>query len=410
MRVQRRSNRLLLLLLCLYASMVYMFNGQEFNIRYVHYSYFALVGYLFITAIRCGIRITKPNKYMIAYVVFGAISILWSPIADLSFTRTTAVALLLLLSILCCSYYDKRQISTYILVSIIIGGLSETIYCIQYYGIDGIKLLIASATRMNDFAINNVNALANTLVIAVVATISVILFFRKYYCIILLLPELFLLMAFESRTSFIALMISCLIMIKMYINYNRSEHVPEYPIVIAILVITLIAVLIRLLTGDSGIASRLGGLSSFVITGSEGGKASSLMTRSSYVSLGFEEFLAYPLGGRGIGCAGYILLETYGYMTYLHNNYIEILASGGIIGFLLYYGCYLYLLKKHIRKMKWSSSVLLRISFLTMICELITHIGIVTYYSKVNWLAMTLWFIVAEMEEDYEEESIISSL
>jgi O-antigen ligase len=77
--------------------------------------------------------------------------------------------------------------------------------------------------------------------------------------------------------------------------------------------------------------SRLEALFSFV--SDENGDAS-LMSRNAYIELGWEYFLINPWTGYG--------LDTFrhfkgAYGTYSHNNYIELLVSGGIPAFLLYY-------------------------------------------------------------------------
>lgn len=60
----------------------------------------------------------------------------------------------------------------------------------------------------------------------------------------------------------------------------------------------------------------------------------SMLSRLSYIHLGWSYFLSRPWTGYGLDCFRHL---TYAYGTYSHNNYIEILFSGGVIGFLIYY-------------------------------------------------------------------------
>lgn len=53
--------------------------------------------------------------------------------------------------------------------------------------------------------------------------------------------------------------------------------------------------------------------------------------------VGFAQFLKTPIFGIGIGCSDVLLQHTINRSTYLHNNYIELLACGGIVGTALYY-------------------------------------------------------------------------
>jgi O-antigen ligase len=78
--------------------------------------------------------------------------------------------------------------------------------------------------------------------------------------------------------------------------------------------------------------SRLEALFSFTTEDSEGD--ASLMSRNSYILLGWEYFKERPWTGYGLDNFRYFK-GAYG--TYSHNNYIEILVSGGIPAFLIYY-------------------------------------------------------------------------
>ena len=397
MKISNQRNAVLLSLLAVYSAMIFMFNGEENKVKYVYAAYTLLVLYLLLYTFqgkRGLLEFSTPCKFMLAYLIFGAASMIWSPMRSETLNRLIAFTLLFGLCVLINNYHDKEAISSYMITAIIIGGFCEAVYCIYYYGFNTFISFITSGVRFNDYTINNVNTLSNTLVIAVVTTVAVILFERKYWLLCLLLPEVFSLLAFSSRTAFIALIVSVIIILVKYRQLNRAKRYPEYYFVCFIIAAALIFVAFRISTGEAAILSRFDTLFSF-LRGNGEGAANSLSSRSDYIKLGFQEFFEYPVGGRGFGCAGYILQTVYGRSTYLHNNYVEILASGGIIGFVLYYGCYFYLLKRHIQIIRRSVSLITLISFATLCCEMITQIGIVTYYSKVTWLVMALWFVAA---------------
>ena len=135
-------------------------------------------------------------------------------------------------------------------------------------------------------------------------------------------------------------------------------------------------------------------------------KESSAQTRIDYIELGWEQFLKSPIWGNGIGCAGYAILESYGYITYLHNNYIEILASGGIIGFVLYYTPYILMLcslVKRIFKLQEKNPVLY-ISLALLATKLIGHMGTVVYYSKIEFLFLALLISVVNIHSSKDSK------
>ena len=126
-------------------------------------------------------------------------------------------------------------------------------------------------------------------------------------------------------------------------------------------------------------------------------KESSVETRLDYIRLGWLQFISSPILGNGIGCAGYSMLKEYGKITYLHNNYIELLASGGIIGFTLFYSIYYSVLKKHISIIQELKEVspMIYISLALLITKLIAHLGTVVYYSKIEHLLFVFWIYMA---------------
>ena len=390
-----------MILLYLYAAMIFMFNGEEGKVVFIYMVYALCVIYLFLNLLskRNGkLKYCRSIVLILFYILYSLISILWAPLKDQAVSRGKAVILLLILTCLCFSNYKKDFLGKCLINAIIIGGLCESIYVIGHYGVNMMLSLITTGIRLNDVAINNVNTLSNTLVIAIVATIAVIIFENNYFLLVALIPEFFVLVSFSSRTAFIALIVSSIIILVNYRRLNKIERRPEYRIIMLLVMIVAIVLIIQVLNGESAITSRFEGLFSFVKGTGEGGRNNSLQDRSDFVKLGLQAFANHPICGLGFANAGYSLISEFGYMTYLHNNYVEILASGGIIGFVLYYGFYFRLLRKHIMKLKSGTSLLTIISFVTLCCEMVTQIGIVTYYSKVSWLLMTLWIIIAESD------------
>ncbi len=72
---------------------------------------------------------------------------------------------------------------------------------------------------------------------------------------------------------------------------------------------------------------------------------------------------------------------------YAHNNYMELLADLGIIGFLIYYRIF-YLLFRHLRNIRATNQ-----EYIFLIVLLIMDIGIVSYYSRFTWIALGFFLI-----------------
>ena len=104
------------------------------------------------------------------------------------------------------------------------------------------------------------------------------------------------------------------------------------------------------------------------------------------INVGYSIFANNPLWGCGINNAQFIL-EYYFARTYLHNNYIELSADLGLIGFCLYYLVYLYdiigLIKyRRLKVYNELSSILI----ILLIMLLIADISVVFYYNKIVYV------------------------
>lgn len=107
--------------------------------------------------------------------------------------------------------------------------------------------------------------------------------------------------------------------------------------------------------------------------------------RIFYTSLGWNYWLQSPLFGHGFFAFNYKL----GIGTYTHNNYIEILVSHGLLGLLVYYSMYIYLLvKTYSLRSKEKYAPLF---FLILISAMIQDFGIVSYY---DFILYYIWIMI----------------
>lgn len=112
----------------------------------------------------------------------------------------------------------------------------------------------------------------------------------------------------------------------------------------------------------------------------------STLLRQEYARLGMEWFKSRPIFGYGID--GYRELLFGSYLrtnTYAHNNYVELLVDVGVIGTALFYGIYLWVLRKgvvnYFRDRKTPTELGDFIFFLLCltVIQLMMHVGMVAY-------------------------------
>ena len=135
---------------------------------------------------------------------------------------------------------------------------------------------------------------------------------------------------------------------------------------------------------------------------------SSTITRFNMIRVGWKYFIEHPLIGCGIGNSRYIVGEALGKFTYFHNNFIELLASVGIFGFISYYSIYAYLLWNLYKIFIKDNNTKALILFVILLVQLMLDFGMVSYYSKMTYVYFALGaaeiYIKKKKDEDKELE------
>lgn len=127
---------------------------------------------------------------------------------------------------------------------------------------------------------------------------------------------------------------------------NQLQTLKRILITFGIIVALYIAIM-RVPSLYNIIGNRMERLFSFVSTGTAG--ELSIGWRQQMIEYGKELFRRHPIFGVGIDTFRYfygIEGTTTFHSTYSHNNYIEVLADGGIVGFIIYYSIYFFGLRK----------------------------------------------------------------
>lgn len=112
-----------------------------------------------------------------------------------------------------------------------------------------------------------------------------------------------------------------------------------------------------------------------------------LTKRLEMIKLGFELFLRNPIWGIGLDNVRKVVTGILSEYKYLHNTYIELLATGGIPGFACFYGIYYRIIKRinNIRR-TYGLSDDMKIAMVLLTGQLILDIFVVSYYSKIQYI------------------------
>lgn len=165
----------------------------------------------------------------------------------------------------------------------------------------------------------------------------------------------------------------------------------------------LIAIAAVLLLASTGIFDTTIERFSAMFGVSDSGKIhdGSANTRANMIKIGLHGFAEKPIWGYGLNGSGILTQRYLGWTTYLHNNYVEILATTGIGGFILYYGFFAYLLIKMFLRLK-ERSLTVVFGFCTLLTQLVIEIAVVSYYSKRLAILIAIWMFIALQPDSRE--------
>ena len=286
--------------------------------------------------------------------------------------------------------YWKDIQDIHILLKIIMwSGVFIVMYTYYFYGFEDIVTAEEKGRLENDF--NNVNTIAMITAVSLIINFYFRLFVKKDWSIVIWIPCLMIIGATQCRKAFVMLVMGMFI---LYYYKQKKERRGDMLLPLSkILAFVVLGIIVLVVLGKanvfSGLYNRMSGLISY-LTGGEDVDASS-MVRNMYFDIGWKQFLQTPFVGVGMNNSMILLSQQAGHATYLHNNYIELAACGGIIGVISYYSMFVYILFWELKYVKLDSSATLIIAWILI--RLVVDWGAVSYCSRTTFLYLMVFFI-----------------
>ena len=109
-------------------------------------------------------------------------------------------------------------------------------------------------------------------------------------------------------------------------------------------------------------------------------------------------FWQKPILGHGIDSFRTLYGMLGGMETYSHNNFIEMLVSGGVVGFIIYYSIYVYIFKAMWRTTfieKDSFSMCLFVIIFTM---LLVQVSTISYYKTETYTILLMGILYSSLK------------
>ncbi|HOU11416.1 MAG TPA: O-antigen ligase family protein, partial [Clostridiales bacterium] len=127
----------------------------------------------------------------------------------------------------------------------------------------------------------------------------------------------------------------------------------------------------------------------------------SVNKRMSLIYMAKIFFYEHPFRGIGLNNFAARYTKTVTYVGYAHNNFWEIAADLGIIGVLVYYWFYIYLLIRHFKQILLGNKLSI-LFFSYVLILLLTEYGQVSYYDRLQQMMLAISFSALFVSFDAE--------
>ena len=337
---------------------------------------------------------TKYFLWIFCFMLFCYCSAIWAIEPDLALTKGNSIAKNGLCIMLLYMYYGELNNIKHLLKVVMYGGYSVVLLTVLFFGMNSLTDILAASVRLNSSFLNQ-----NMLGMLAAFTIIINLYFVLYYheekkAMLFGVASLIVLAAAGSRKSIIELFMG-VILLCITKNYSEKKSVSSlFKVLIVVTLACFAGYFVIQLPMFSFINMRFENLI-HQLTGS-GYADYSVRTRASLNELGMKLFSENPILGIGMDCSRIPAKNLTGRDYYLHNNFIELLADGGVIGFILFYSIYALLFYRMIKLRKYRDAEY-DISLILMLIHVVLGYAYVSYYNRETYFYLLIYFMETEI-------------
>lgn len=342
------------------------------------------------------IKIGKYHFFIVIFASYCLLSSTWSVYPERAIRMGITIFEILICFSVLYSYYSRFDSIKKLLLCISWASVVVVLYAIHFYGISFILSNLSSGRRLdNEFA--NINTISGIAALGVIIMFYFIFYEKKYKYFPFTIINIFIIAGSGSRKSLVLPIVGCFLIVAIK-NLKKKNFLLNLIKGIVLVIVFCIGVkLILQLPAFEMINIRMEGLiASF--TG-HGNVDSSALKRKMMVLAGWDQFKETPFLGIGIGNSNVITKKIFHRETYLHNNFVELLACGGIVGFLIYYNMYFYIFYNFLKNWKYKTNTSIICTVLCF-CLFILDYGQVSYYSKETYFYFMVFFLcISELKK-----------
>lgn len=274
------------------------------------------------------------------------------------------------------------------------AGYFVALYTIYFYGLRTILLATAGvATRLNN-DYSNVNSIGMACALSLVIQFWGLLYKNFSWRTVIFVPPTLLVIAATQSRKALLFAVGGIFLILLLKNSSQKNFLKNtFRVILSIFVLVILLYAVVKFDLFSGISERLKSMLN-MFTG-KGKVDTSALRRSKMISLGLKWWSQFPIAGIGISNPHILVARYLNLDAYLHNNFVELLCGGGIIGFTLYYGRYLYLFWG-LWKYRNAEKDYFAVGFVWLAMMLVMDLAMVSYYSKLHNFYYMIHFLNVE--------------
>lgn len=362
---------IILFQLCIIANAVFGEDKGAFVVSKVFMLLF-FIGIAF-KLLASGTRIVLGKSVILPFifVFYEIISCVWAFNQEVAISQLITQLQLFILFFFSYMYIKKNGRLEDYYKAMYLSGIGLFFYSLYVYGgLSGFLAIMSTGHRMGDL-IGNQNTYG--LVFANAALVALYYFFFNNEKRHILLAVLFIFFGLSSGSKKVVFL---LILGLFFLILSKYGVRKLFKTIVYSSVSLLLGWILIYLPIFSTILERLESYLS--VTGN-----TSDNIRADLIRFGLELFIENPFLGYGLN--NYHLFHWSG--VYSHNNYIEVLVSLGVIGFIVYYLIFIKGLNTLIRKRKCLKPIHFLLIF-SILSSFIFGYGMVQFYSKGIWILM----------------------
>ncbi len=377
--------------LAIYISSIFIFARPD-NFIYSNLLNVVLWGWFILFELLYGNRTIYVNKILITYIIFilfGALTLFWSLDQERTIDIVKRMILTTINLVILYNILKKYDLISAIFMGMLIGTIANFLLGIGLVHVN-FDVFFPQTTRFQGTSINP-NITASFMLYSIFLSIVYIQTNKSKLALFLALTNivlaLYVILLTISRTS---LVISVGVLLTFLIHNILDKNRRKYIILIAV-AITIFLIFTdttKIMQTINFALKRIG----FIFDSLMGeGKEYSANERMELIQIAWEMFSQSPIFGQGVHTVEYV---TKGW--YSHNNYVELLATTGIIGFSIYYFIFILLAGSILRIHDTWLKIYLSLFIVSI---LMFDLGGVTYYDK---LTLLIFMIIGYITEKYQ--------